>query len=179
MGNQKNTGKGLHAHWSILREYRRLIIPLWNSGRVTLAGIVLKQAELDTDYNPPALQQLLKSERISRIREKYGPRLVDIDIFFITWSIVINIKVPHPEIQNRRFVCSAHRNYLVIHPVLKKSMAELLRMSDPGYQKSKYKLIFGLIHNILLPQSLTPSFHLLCVFQCVVEHQTWTTTLLR
>jgi hypothetical protein len=28
MGNQKNTGKGLHAHWSILREYRRLIIPL-------------------------------------------------------------------------------------------------------------------------------------------------------
>jgi 2-amino-4-hydroxy-6-hydroxymethyldihydropteridine diphosphokinase len=68
--------------------------------------------------------------------EKYGARTIDIDIIFFNGDIVKqkNLVIPHPEIQNRRFVlqCLVEivPNYL--HPVLKKTVEKLLsECEDP------------------------------------------------
>ncbi len=70
-------------------------------------------------------------KKIGRIRkDKYEPRIIDIDIIFFNNDFFSNfvVTVPHPELQNRRFVLvplvEIAENYL--HPVLKKSCKELL-----------------------------------------------------
>lgn len=105
----------------------------------------LNQAlEINTRLKPVELmQQILKIEKqIGRIRiEKYGPRSVDIDILFFNDEIheYPSLTVPHPQIQNRRFVL-VPMNELApsfIHPVLKKTIAELLEICPDHLQVTK------------------------------------------
>lgn len=94
----------------------------------------LNQAlEMHTRLKPLQLmQQILNIEKqIGRIRkEKYGPRSIDIDILFFNDEIhsYPSLTVPHPEIQNRRFVLAPMNEIASswVHPVFKKTMAELL-----------------------------------------------------
>jgi 2-amino-4-hydroxy-6-hydroxymethyldihydropteridine diphosphokinase len=94
----------------------------------------LNQAlEIKTWLKPLQLmQQILNIEKqIGRIRqEKYGPRSIDIDILFFNDEIhkYPSLTVPHPEIQNRRFVLAPMNEIApsLVHPVLKKTIAELL-----------------------------------------------------
>lgn len=70
-------------------------------------------------------------KKIGRIRkDKYGPRIIDIDIIFFNDEIVNNsvVTVPHPELQNRRFVLVPLVEIAenVIHPTLKRSCFDLL-----------------------------------------------------
>ncbi len=75
--------------------------------------------------------------RMGRFRqEKNGPRVIDIDIAFYNDDIIAEtgLYVPHPEIQNRRFalVPLAELDPQKIHPVLKKSVQQLLtECKDP------------------------------------------------
>jgi 2-amino-4-hydroxy-6-hydroxymethyldihydropteridine diphosphokinase len=64
--------------------------------------------ELDTTHSPDEiLVGILQLEAsLGRIRnEKWGSRLIDIDILFFDAEVINSEKliVPHPEIQNRRF----------------------------------------------------------------------------
>jgi 2-amino-4-hydroxy-6-hydroxymethyldihydropteridine diphosphokinase len=78
------------------------------------------------------LRCLLQIEaRLGRIRElKYGPRIIDIDIIFFNDQVIRSeeLSVPHPQMQNRRFVLLPLQEIAPqkIHPVLKKTITELL-----------------------------------------------------
>jgi 2-amino-4-hydroxy-6-hydroxymethyldihydropteridine diphosphokinase len=80
------------------------------------------------------LNELLSIEKdLGRIRsEKYGPRTIDIDIAMIDQLIIKseNLTIPHPELHNRRFVLTPLVSIAanLVHPVLNKSMAELLKI---------------------------------------------------
>jgi 2-amino-4-hydroxy-6-hydroxymethyldihydropteridine diphosphokinase len=89
--------------------------------------------EIETNYSPSALliEILRIEELIGRKRlEKWGPRVIDIDILFFKDEIIDDtlLKLPHPGIPERRFTLipmveiAPERE----HPVLKKSMQTLL-----------------------------------------------------
>ena len=76
---------------------------------------------------------LLIEEELGRIRTKggYTSRTIDIDILYFNNDIINeeNLTIPHPRIQERRFVltplCEIADGY--IHPVFKKRNSQLLK----------------------------------------------------
>ncbi len=66
-----------------------------------------------------------------RRQEKWEPRIIDIDILFFNKEIIGTelLTVPHPQIQNRRFVLTPMNELApqFVHPVLKKSIHQLLK----------------------------------------------------
>ena len=78
------------------------------------------------------LEKILETEnRMGRTRTfKNEPRLIDIDILFFDDEIINtkDLSVPHPEIQNRRFVLEPLNEIApsFLHPILKKTSAEML-----------------------------------------------------
>jgi 2-amino-4-hydroxy-6-hydroxymethyldihydropteridine diphosphokinase len=84
------------------------------------------------------LEKLLDIEKIlGRLRQvKYGSRTIDLDILLYNKAIINTKKlsVPHPQMQNRRFVLrplvEIAPNF--VHPVFKKTMVTLLNeCNDP------------------------------------------------
>ena len=81
---------------------------------------------------PETMQTILSIEKkMGRIRTvKNAPRVIDIDILFFNNEIIEleHLSIPHPQIQNRRFVL-VPLNQLspnLKHPVLNKSIHQLL-----------------------------------------------------
>ena len=78
------------------------------------------------------LEKILSIEKkMGRIRTiKNAPRIIDIDILFFNNEIInrSDLIVPHPEIQNRRFVLTPLYEIApqMIHPVLNKTIEQLL-----------------------------------------------------
>ena len=105
----------------------------------------LNQAlEISTSLNATQLmREILKIETMmGRVRnEKFGPRTIDIDILFYENHIhdLPFLKIPHPELQNRRFVLEplAEINPELQHPVLKKTIAELLEECPDNLEVKK------------------------------------------
>ena len=87
---------------------------------------------------------ILKVEKtMGRIREeKYGPRLIDIDILLFNNEKHNNdqLRVPHPEMQNRRFALLPLAEIAadVIHPVFNKSITALLEECPDKLEVKKY-----------------------------------------
>jgi len=77
------------------------------------------------------MQAILDIEKkMGRIRTvKNAPRIIDIDILFFNKQIIseVTLQVPHPQIQNRRFVLTPLNELSpnLIHPVLKRSVHHL------------------------------------------------------
>ena len=102
--------------------------------------------ELET-FLPPAylLKQLLELEKqFGRKRDvKFGPRTLDIDILLYGRQVIQRegLQVPHPEIQNRRFVLVPCCDIIpgVQHPVLKTSMRGLLRICKDALEVNVWK----------------------------------------
>ena len=93
-----------------------------------LNQVILIQTELSAQI---ILQKILNIEwKIGRVREeKWGPRLIDIDILFYGDVLIDEpeLKVPHPELHKRRFTLEPLAELApgFIHPVLHKNILQL------------------------------------------------------
>jgi len=89
--------------------------------------------EVKSELSPHRLLESLQriEKDMGRLRiEKWGPRIIDIDILFYKDTIVTSgdLTITHPELQNRRFALEPLAEITnVIHPVLKKTVSQLLR----------------------------------------------------
>lgn len=102
-------------------------------GKTDQPSFLNQALEISTSLNARQLmRKILKIEKeMGRVRkEKLGPRLIDIDILLFENEIhdLRFLKIPHPEMQNRRFVLVplAEIDPSLQHPVMKKTIAELL-----------------------------------------------------
>ena len=89
--------------------------------------------ELQTEFDPESLLKMLHEieSDLGRERlEKWGPRIIDIDILFYS-DIVLNLEtliIPHPQIVNRKFILEPLNEIAPahIHPIENQSIAYLL-----------------------------------------------------
>lgn len=113
-------------------------------GKTDQPSFLNQALQISTSLNARQLmRRILKIEKaMGRIRkEKLGPRIIDIDILLYENEIhdLRFLKIPHPEMHNRRFVLVplAEINSALQHPVLKKTIAELLEECPDNLQVSK------------------------------------------
>ena len=113
-------------------------------GKTDQPSFLNQALEISTPLNARQLmRKILKIEKeMGRVRkEKLGPRIIDIDILLFENEIhdLRFLKIPHPEMHNRRFVLVplAEIDPTLQHPVLKKTIAELLEECPDNLQVSK------------------------------------------
>ncbi len=81
--------------------------------------------------------------------ERYGPRLIDIDILFYGKEIVDlpHLIIPHPRMAEREFVLRPLNDVAAdfVHPILGKTVAELLAVltPDPAMKRLEQGLTLG------------------------------------
>lgn len=91
------------------------------------------------------LDNLLQiEERLGRIRkEKYGPRIIDIDILLFNDDVIDarHLKIPHPELTHRRFALQCLNDIAAdkIHPVFKKKIAQILKECNDPLSVDKFR----------------------------------------
>jgi len=88
---------------------------------------------METSYPADELLELIHKveNKLGRDRiEKWGARIIDIDIIFYDSDIIKNdhLKIPHPEITNRKFVLVPLKEILpdFIHPEIGKTVSQML-----------------------------------------------------
>ncbi|WP_333810334.1 2-amino-4-hydroxy-6-hydroxymethyldihydropteridine diphosphokinase [Flavobacterium sp.] len=99
------------------------------------------------------LNQVLKVEKkLGRIRSKdsgYQARIIDVDIIAFDEEIILteNLQIPHPLMQNRKFVLQPMLDLGLNweHPTLKKSIAQLVLQTD---DKSEIKAVHSIVSPI-------------------------------
>ena len=103
-------------------------------GKTEQPSFLNQALEYQTDLAPQALIRTIlqiEEEMGRRRTEKFGPRIIDIDILFFNSEIVQepHLTIPHPEIQNRRFalVPMAEIAPQLIHPLMHKTIRQLLQ----------------------------------------------------
>lgn len=100
--------------------------------------------EVRTDSDPKKLLKILLEieKRMGRIRTKKKiSRVIDLDLLFYKGKIIKekDITLPHPRLHKRRFILIplAEINPELYHPILKKSVKELLRSLTDEHRVEK------------------------------------------
>ena len=115
-------------------------------GEVQQDWFVNSAIKIKTNLSPThLLSALLNIESaMGRTREeKWGPRLIDLDLLFYG-NLILEKKgltLPHPEIQKRKFVLIPMSEIAenLVHPTLKKAIKILLQESSDGTVVKKLK----------------------------------------
>lgn len=102
--------------------------------------------EVETGKSPQRMlfiANMIEKEMGRERFEKWGSRLIDIDILYFN-DIVFqeeNLKIPHPEIQNRRFTLTPMVEIApeFIHPSLQKSQSQLLEECADSLEVTLYE----------------------------------------
>lgn len=100
---------------------------------------------IETTLSPlEVLKKSLEIEKeLGRVRdEKWGSRLIDIDVIFYGELIVSEqdiLQIPHPQMQFRKFVLQPLAEIApdYFHPILRKSVSELLQSLPDNLTVSK------------------------------------------
>jgi len=103
-------------------------------GKTDQPSFLNQALEIETELDAGHLiDRALEIERLMgrERKEKYGPRIIDIDILLFNneqYDLPF-LKIPHPEMQNRRFALTPLAEIAadVQHPVFKKSIYQLLK----------------------------------------------------
>lgn len=86
----------------------------------------------------------IEEEMGRRRMEKFGPRVIDIDILFFNDEIMNepNLTIPHPQLQNRRFVLVPLHEIApaLVHPVLHKTIEQLLAECPDELEVKAYEM---------------------------------------
>lgn len=108
-------------------------------GKTDQPAFLNQVLELHTEMDAPTLMKALLTIELTMGRErmeKYGPRIIDIDILLFNSEIINSelVTVPHPQLPNRRFALAPLADIapLFIHPLLHKTILRLLMdCADP------------------------------------------------
>jgi 2-amino-4-hydroxy-6-hydroxymethyldihydropteridine diphosphokinase len=102
-------------------------------------------AHVDTDATAGKLLKILGGIEMLMGRERPftgAPRVIDLDLLFFGDAIISQpgLEVPHPRLHQRAFVLVPMAEIApdFVHPVLHKSMRELLAGLAPGYRVEKW-----------------------------------------
>ncbi len=109
-------------------------------GRSSLVAFLNGAVEVETEFLRSSDAQLLAIERVmgrKRVqgrkpsaRGRYQPRIIDLDLLFFDKEVIDTrkLQVPHPRLQERRFVLVPMSELApaLMHPTLNASISELL-----------------------------------------------------
>jgi len=120
---------------NVLRASRVYETAPW--GYVDQPAFLNQVIEAVTGLDPPALLRHLKGIETQLGREptfRFGPRLIDLDILLFGLEVINlpELQVPHPAMAERAFVLAplAELAPNLVHPMLNKSISELVRLVD-------------------------------------------------
>lgn len=101
--------------------------------------------QIETTLTPQQLitKLLIIEEKLGRKRTiKMGPRIIDIDILLMDNMIINepNLTIPHPKMQERRFVLLPLNQIAsqVIHPIYHKTISELINLCTDKLDVKKF-----------------------------------------
>jgi len=116
-------------------------------GKTDQAAFLNQALTIMTNLTPQELITTILSveEKMGRHRtEKFGPRVIDIDILFYNDVIMHepHLTIPHPQLQNRRFVLVPMHEIApeYIHPEFQKSIEQLLEECADDLEVQPYEM---------------------------------------